>query len=110
MDKSKNLGIGLQPFPINCNGDAMSHANKGIVGLRLEFVKDPKVEHVWVGELQNFGAVLVDPTTSNQCADVTATTYKGNDVRGLSVRRCRGCNENTLKTEVQVGSCPSGGW
>jgi len=97
-------------FSINCNGDAMSHANKGIVGLRLEFVKDPKVEHVWVGELQNFGAVLVDPTPSNQCADVTATTYKGNDVRGLSVRRCRGCNENTLKTEVQVGSCPSGGW
>lgn len=97
-------------FSINCNGDAMSHANKGIVGLRLEFVKDPKVEKVWVGTLENFGAVLEHPSTSNQCADVTATTYKGNDVRGLSVRRCRGCDSDKLKKAVQVGKCPEGGY
>lgn len=96
-------------FSINCNGDAMSHANKGIVGLRLEFVQDPKVEHVWIGTLENFGAALADPPGAT-CADVDGTTYKGNDVRGLSVRRCKGCSENKLKKAVQVGKCPSHGW
>jgi len=38
-----------------CGGDSMSHVNKGVVALRVEFVNDVKLENISVSGLHNYG-------------------------------------------------------
>jgi len=58
-----------------CDGDAMTHINKGVVGLRLEFQEKVEISNVKVQTLINVGKEVAAPLCQ-------AHGYKGNDVRG----------------------------
>merc|ERR1711972_1235997 len=42
-------------FSLDCDKDSMSHANKGAVGIRLEFVTDVDLSQVQVWDVENVG-------------------------------------------------------
>lgn len=79
-----------------CNGDAMSHVNKGVVGLRVEFMKDVSLKNVTIRKLSNVG---VRSAHFNKC-DGPNAPYLGNDVRGVSIG---GGTELDLSGGVPVG-------
>lgn len=62
-----------------CQGDAMSHHNKGAVGLRLSYLTQPMIENVDVNGVSNTGIVDADPSLC------TASNYKGLDSRGVAI-------------------------
>lgn len=73
---------------LRCSQDCMAHANKGVIGLRLEFIQDLELREVDIYDLVNEGA------RSKFMPDVCAGTsaypnvvgldeYKGSDVRGI---------------------------
>merc|ERR1712232_948999 len=66
----------------DCHGDAMSHFNKGVVGLRLEFVKGVILENVTISDLHNKGVVSPHHPF---CGPESDLQYRGSDVRGVSV-------------------------
>ncbi|CAK0820427.1 unnamed protein product, partial [Prorocentrum cordatum] len=60
-----------------CQGDAMSHHNKGAVALRLGFQKDIAVENVTISNLMNKGVADAAPYRS-------AEDYQGLDARAAT--------------------------
>lgn len=71
----------MEGAEFHCDGDAMSHFNKGVVGMRLEFVTNVQVSNVSISGLKNYGAR--SPYTS--LCTVSEDVYHGADVRGVSV-------------------------
>lgn len=71
--------LDLSKFTLKCEGDAMSHFNKGVVGLRLEYLKSPVLQRINIHNLQNFGG-----PAENE-AMCKAEDYKGNDVRAMKI-------------------------
>lgn len=67
------------PRDFSCDGDAMSHANKGAVGLFLSYLLDGTFENVTVSNLSNLGKV---DTSSERCVKVG---YRGGDTRGVAI-------------------------
>jgi hypothetical protein len=74
-----------------CDGDAMSHHNKGVVGLRLEFQDEVEAANVKIESLINVGKTDAAP----YCR---ARNYKGNNVLGLHVSHCK----NLQKAGIEV--------
>jgi len=81
-------------FNLKCDGDAMSHLNKGIVGIRLGYQSYPVVgpappshrEHRRRGVvMRNFTNHGVGPEDADLC---TPGDYLGNDVRGIRLTNC----------------------
>ena len=60
-----------------CQGDAMSHHNKGVVALRLGFQKGIEVENVTIANLVNTGVAEAAPYCS-------VGDYQGLDVRAVT--------------------------
>jgi len=63
-----------------CNLDAMSHVNKGVVGLRVEFLNNIHLTDLEITNLTNVGC---RSPHIHKCVD--NTLYKGADVRGISM-------------------------
>lgn len=84
-----------------CHGDAMSHFNKGVVGMRLEFVTDITVDNVHISGLKNFGE---KSPHDDLCQGLDNDEYHGADVRGLSVG---GGSEVSGGYTVDLDSCSS---
>jgi len=63
----------------SCDGDAMSHANKGAVGLFLSYLSDGTFENVTVANVYNAGKV---DTSSERCVKAG---YRGGDTRGVAI-------------------------
>jgi hypothetical protein len=82
-------------FELKCSGDAMSHFNKGIVGVRLEYQDSPDLQRVSIDDLHNFGE---GPEDISLCSD---PAYKGNDVRALRLT-------NSIMMGVDVGALTAG--
>lgn len=83
-----------------CNGDSMSHHNKGAVGLFLNHLTDGTFENVKVSSLSNSGKV---GASTERC---TEDNYKGRDTRGVAV-----VNSPALETTgitVDTGSLAAG--
>ena len=81
LDAEDGLNVHYQ-----CSKDSMSHHNKGIVGLRLEFVTDVALDGVAVSGLENVG--LVSQFFDKVCKDDPVDyhlAYKGSDVRGVTM-------------------------
>jgi hypothetical protein len=74
--------LDLGKFQLKCDGDAMSHHNKGAVGLRLEYLKAPELAGITVRNLRNHGGPAEDEYVCK------ARGYKGNDVHGVKVTNC----------------------
>jgi len=68
----------VQDGSFQCFGDAMSHFNKGVVGMRLEFQELAEMSEVKIANLSNTG--------KHNARYCTQASYKGGDVRGVSVR------------------------
>jgi hypothetical protein len=66
-----------------CGGDAMSHVNKGVVGLRLEFVSDVSLKDVTISGLKNVGTE--SKYKGVECGTAEGERYLGGDVRGVSI-------------------------
>jgi len=62
-----------------CNGDSMSHINKGAVGLFLNYLADGQFENVQVSKIHNNGTV---DASTERCVKAG---YRGGDVRGVAV-------------------------
>jgi hypothetical protein len=76
---ASNSNLDLGKFNLKCNGDAMSHHNKGIMGLRLEFLERPRLSQITVKNLHNSGGLAEDPCL---CAEYA---YQGNDAYGVRI-------------------------
>jgi hypothetical protein len=74
--------LDFSTFGISCSGDSMSHFNKGVVGIRLEYLSAPMLENIKISKLENFGGA---PEDESMCK---APYYKGNDVRALKLTNC----------------------
>jgi len=63
-----------------CQKDAMSHHNKGVVGVRIEYYDDVSLSAVKIKDLKNVG-------TSAEVSHCTGDefTYSGSDARGMSL-------------------------
>jgi len=87
--------LNTDAFDKKCDGDAMSHKNKGIVGIRLGYQLNPQMgpipppgrEHrrrgIVISNLVNRG---VGPEDASLC--VPPDNYKGNDVRATRLTNC----------------------
>jgi len=81
-------------FNLKCDGDAMSHFNKGVVGIRLGYQENPRMgprPHAWrdhrrrgivIRSLTNHGVAAENP---DLCEPVG---YQGNDVRATRLTNC----------------------
>mmetsp|Transcript_97136 Transcript_97136/g.178041 ORF Transcript_97136/g.178041 Transcript_97136/m.178041 type:complete len:583 (+) Transcript_97136:88-1836(+) len=74
-----------------CNGDSMSHVNKGVVGMRLEFQKDVEINNITIKSLMNVGK-----EDAEYC---TAPKYQGGDVRAAAFFNCEDVR-GVVDTEV----------
>jgi len=63
-----------------CQKDAMTHHNKGIVGVRIEYYNEVSLSDVQVRKVENVGR---SSNVSHCLGD--EFTYKGNDARGFSM-------------------------
>lgn len=83
----KRLSEGTGDSKFTCNGDAMSHVNKGAIGLRLGFQADISVRKVAIENIRNEGDLDAPPY-----CEVPAEIYKGLDVRGVSLAHMQDLN------------------
>jgi len=84
---------------LRCNQDAMSHVNKGVVGMRLSFQKDISVRGVTIADLTNAGVENAAPY-----CDVTGATYQGLDVRGVSLAHVKDMHDFEVDQEGDFSS------
>mmetsp|Transcript_100929 Transcript_100929/g.325812 ORF Transcript_100929/g.325812 Transcript_100929/m.325812 type:complete len:747 (-) Transcript_100929:67-2307(-) len=92
-----------------CFGDAMSHVNKGVAGLRLEVVNGALLEGVEISGLSNTGG---DDADSAFCSQETASQgrqYQGKDVRGAIFTNCLNVDDSGLRVQDASLSSPNGG-
>jgi len=78
-----------------CDGDAMNHVNKGVVGMRLEFVKNVTLDNVTISGLHNKG--VKSPDRKRVRCRGNGGGYHGGDVRGVSIG-----GETELKMQSDV--------
>lgn len=82
-----------------CSKDAMTHHNKGIMGLRIEYYNDVVLSSVKVEEAENVGtASLVSHCTGDD------DTYTGNDVRGVTMSYVSGLHMRNVKIDGMVST------
>jgi len=86
-----------------CNGDAMSHANKGAVGLFLSNLNDGKFEGVTVSNIANTGGV---DASGARC---TQDGYKGADSRGLALVNSPAVETTGISVNAATITAASGG-
>jgi hypothetical protein len=84
-----------------CQGDAMSHHNKGVVGVYLAYQEAPRLSRVKVNNMENHGGppentAICNPNTPDHI-------YKGNDVRAMAM-------VNTLTLSEEEISGLHAGW
>lgn len=100
LDESSPTTLGQLGGSYVCNQDAMSHFNKGVMGIRLSFVDDASLERVTIENLHNFGKGSTH--SACQSSESSETKYKGNDVRGVVA------SLSTINvTDVQIKSLQS---
>ena len=81
-----------------CSKDSMGHHNKGVVGLRLEFVTDVSLRGLKIHDLENVG--LTSQFFDGVCEDDPLDhhrTYKGSDVRGVTMSYVGGVSSAQAK-------------
>ncbi|KAK7230589.1 hypothetical protein SO694_00079192 [Aureococcus anophagefferens] len=81
-----------------CSKDSMGHHNKGVVGLRLEFVTDVSLRGLKIRDLENVG--LTSQFFDGVCEDDPLDhhrTYKGSDVRGVTMSYVGGVSSAQAK-------------
>jgi len=83
----------------DCSHDAMGHFNKGAVGMRLGFQEDVRVTGVTIADLANIGVENAAPYCS-----VTDVTYKGLDVRGVSLAHVKDMHDFDVHQEGTFSS------
>lgn len=83
-----------------CDGDAMTHINKGVVGVRLEFQDGVKVENVKVEGLINIGK---EDAKWCKCSG-----YKGNDIRGVALVHVKNIDEKGFNVVADSLNAPNG--
>mmetsp|Transcript_111722 Transcript_111722/g.326705 ORF Transcript_111722/g.326705 Transcript_111722/m.326705 type:complete len:593 (-) Transcript_111722:106-1884(-) len=83
-----SLQVGGDNGKFQCDGDAMSHHNKGVVGMRLGFQEDVVIEDVSIKNLQNVG--------NHDAKFCQVSDYKGGDVRGLHLSHVKNMQETNL--------------
>jgi len=83
-----------------CDGDAMSHHNKGVVGLRLEFQAMATMSNIKIDSLENTG--------KHDAKHCKVAGYKGGDVRGVAVRHNKNFQEGVLKVADASLKAPYG--
>eukprot|EP00415_Alexandrium_ostenfeldii_P000085 UN0085 len=81
-----------------CNGDSMSHSNKGVVAMRLGFQEMVSITNVTISDLSNMGV----PNGAPYCV---IEGYKGTDVRGISFAHMADMTD--LGVQMQKGSFTS---
>jgi len=84
-----------------CDGDAMTHHNKGAVGLRLEFQDGLDISNVKIESLMNVGKKDAEPYCDAQ-------QYIGNDVRGVHLTHCKGFNKDQVEVVEASLNAPNG--
>jgi hypothetical protein len=82
MDGSGTYAAATEGATWVCAGDAMSHFNKGVVGLRLEFVTGVTLQDIKIKSLTNRGKE--SQYKGIECGQ-GAAAYQGADVRGVSI-------------------------
>jgi len=88
-----------------CGGDAMSHHNKGVVGLRVEFVQGVKVSNIKMSGLHNYG--LPSPHKAQHC-EQSDDRYQGSDVWAMTTTLTDLDIDNLVgEVAVDVESCHS---
>jgi len=81
-----------------CSKDSMGHHNKGVVGLRLEFVTDVSLRGLKIHDLENVG--LTSQFFDGVCEDDPLDhhrSYKGSDVRGVTMSYVGGVSSAQAK-------------
>merc|ERR1719198_1127960 len=74
----------LEATPV-CKKDAMTHFNKGVMGLRIEYYADVDLGPMTLRHFENTGSAL----RVSHC-DRAEEIYSGNDVRGLTMSHVYG--------------------
>jgi len=94
---------------ITCGADAMFHINKGIVGLRLEFLGNVTLNDVTVENIENVGDAghwlcdrkfqLFDNREVVQPMNLASGRQKGPDVRGITFGKSEGIFVNDVTVD-----------
>eukprot|EP00406_Dinophysis_acuminata_P010867 CAMPEP_0179225160 /NCGR_PEP_ID=MMETSP0797-20121207/8168_1 /TAXON_ID=47934 /ORGANISM="Dinophysis acuminata, Strain DAEP01" /LENGTH=459 /DNA_ID=CAMNT_0020932175 /DNA_START=99 /DNA_END=1474 /DNA_ORIENTATION=- len=87
----------------NCNADSMDHHNKGVVGVRLEFLKNVILVNTTIANLTNEG--VLDAET--YCYD---DNYQGRDVRSVSTAHIKNMSTCEVYTSGTFNSTHGGVW
>jgi len=88
-----------------CFGDAMSHVNKGVVGLRLAHVDQAQLVRVRISRLSNEGKDDADPKF---CKSVEVR-YGGKDVFGAVLENSKDVVSEGLQVDTETFSSTNGG-
>jgi len=91
----------VQEKAFKCDGDAMTHHNKGAVGLRLEFQDALDISDVKIEGLINVGKMDAEPYCS-------VSGYLGNDVRGVAITHCDSFKEDSVDVVAASLNAPNG--
>jgi hypothetical protein len=91
--------LDLTNFQLKCDGDAMSHFNKGAMALRMEYLESPVLREIVIRNIKNHGGPMED---AEKC-DVPY--YLGNDARGTAITNCVNVqwNDRTTATGLIAG-------
>lgn len=81
---------GLKPltelsFKTKCNSDVMAHSGKGILGLRLEGVKNGIVSNIEIYDLYDYGEFGMKCSHTEFASAPIQIGFSGNMVQGISV-------------------------
>jgi len=85
----------------SCFGDAMSHANKGAIGLFLNHIDSGTFSKITVSGIRNEGKIDADPSKCVQ------TPYAGLDARGVLTVNSPKLSQDALKAAVTVSGINS---
>mmetsp|Transcript_59228 Transcript_59228/g.117348 ORF Transcript_59228/g.117348 Transcript_59228/m.117348 type:complete len:745 (+) Transcript_59228:62-2296(+) len=85
----KDVASKQKKLSFAAHGDAMSHVSKGVVGMRLEFIRGVELSNITMSGLHNYGVQspyppLLPPSMEPKSLE-DAVFYKGCDVRAVSV-------------------------
>jgi len=94
-----NYSLDYYKFKTKCDGDAMSHFNKGAMGVRLEYLESPVLREVTIRNIKNLGGPFENET---MCS---VPSYVGNDARGTVITNCVNVqwNDRSISTGLIAG-------
>lgn len=85
-----------------CNGDSMNHMNKGLLGFKLDGVKNMLMNNCRVVDIETHGRMGSDicgPYDTSHSKQTATVGYSGANIRGFSLAACCNVEMNFCKAD-----------